>query len=792
VVIAAAVGMAAVIRGAGPLRGVTGYPAIVGPTRDHAVPIGLVQAALLALLVATAVALLGAAWLRGAGRRLGGTDAAGALDPVPADPATGDTALPSATATWRAVRALVLGGGVLAGVGGVVASLAPDAASAGGVLAVAGGAALLLGAGLVPSLARAVERRIALAQQAETARPVRLPGQRRRTTWLVLAAILVVGGASPVPGTTRSVVEVADTGHPCSGPAGWTCTVIQVPADRPSEGMLVDPGITLDLAFVVHAAPHPPAAGRRALVYATGGPGSDGLDAAEDLAAFLDDRVVDTTDLVVYDPRGTGKSSRVRCPAAARAWDASDRGEVAARAFARDCPSEADVIGDELRRYASTQVAEDIDAIRVHLGLERIVVYGSSYGTVVAQAYAAAHPDRVELLVLDAPIDRTLHAHDMWIQAADGYLDAMHRTFEACSVDTDCRASLPDPEATYRRLAAALDEKVTLSAEVRTTTGEKEWASITRRQLDDLSAAAMYSTFDRMLWLRALAAYQRGDLRPLVTLSERWGGYGGGSDFTYFATWCADTPKEIDGPDGGLGAFRAQVDAAGMTDPGARSIADVLAPCLYWPVHAGSADAPPDAIGVPTVVLTSTQDPVTRTEGARAIAGRLADGWLVETSGGDHGSIQVPCAQRVVASVLVDGGRPASRTTRCVDSAVDEFVPLAPRPATTADDAVLGVLWELTSDPRFLAWDGVATLRIPCSEDGFLELSPPGGGHRSDLELDGCSYAAGTALDGTGWLDAGTYDVSLTVTAGRGDLRLVWVGGSWRMTGHWDGAAVEE
>ena len=51
------------------------------------------------------------------------------------------------------------------------------------------------------------------------------------------------------------------------------------------------------------------------------------------------------------------------------------------------------------------RLAEDVEALRAHLGEERIDLLGHSAGTVVAQAYAAAHADRLRSLLLVTPVD---------------------------------------------------------------------------------------------------------------------------------------------------------------------------------------------------------------------------------------------------------------------------------------------------------------------------------------------------------------------------------------------------
>ena len=51
------------------------------------------------------------------------------------------------------------------------------------------------------------------------------------------------------------------------------------------------------------------------------------------------------------------------------------------------------------------RLAQDVEALREHLGEERLDLLGHSAGCIVAQAYAAAHPDRLRSLVLVTPAD---------------------------------------------------------------------------------------------------------------------------------------------------------------------------------------------------------------------------------------------------------------------------------------------------------------------------------------------------------------------------------------------------
>jgi proline iminopeptidase len=56
------------------------------------------------------------------------------------------------------------------------------------------------------------------------------------------------------------------------------------------------------------------------------------------------------------------------------------------------------------------QDVADIEGLREALGLERMHVYGFSYGGLVAQGYALAHPERVAKMILA----NTLHSPEMW------------------------------------------------------------------------------------------------------------------------------------------------------------------------------------------------------------------------------------------------------------------------------------------------------------------------------------------------------------------------------------------
>ncbi|MFQ5467914.1 MAG: alpha/beta fold hydrolase, partial [Kiloniellaceae bacterium] len=98
----------------------------------------------------------------------------------------------------------------------------------------------------------------------------------------------------------------------------------------------------------------------RPAVFLHGGPGSG---AAPDHRRFFDPAAYR---IVIFDQRGAGRSTPL----------------------------------GELTDNTTGDLVSDIEALREHLGIERWLVFGGSWGSTLALAYAEAHPERVTGLVL--------------------------------------------------------------------------------------------------------------------------------------------------------------------------------------------------------------------------------------------------------------------------------------------------------------------------------------------------------------------------------------------------------
>lgn len=192
------------------------------------------------------------------------------------------------------------------------------------------------------------------------------------------------------PGRASAAVNLT----PCpEATNGLQCGTVDVPLDR-SGGL---PG-TISLHVEVLPASGLP---RGTMFLIAGGPGQGsagayGLSSAQDMQDMFPGYT-----LVAFDNRGTGKSGVIRCPGLQTSTTSTIEQDAV---LARDC---AQIIGPPRQFYATRDHAEDMESVRVALGLGRIGLFGVSYGTKLAVAYALAHPSAVERIVLDSVVAPT-------------------------------------------------------------------------------------------------------------------------------------------------------------------------------------------------------------------------------------------------------------------------------------------------------------------------------------------------------------------------------------------------
>ncbi len=571
--------------------------------------------------------------------------------------------------------------------------------------------------------------------------------------------------------------------------ATLTCDGMLVPVDHDGGGS----NATIWIVYAIHHAAVAPVG---TLAIAVGGPGGSGLDSALGIVEELDPELVRRYDILFFDQRGVGASEGRDCPDAGARYNAAEPGPAAAAAFAATCIGEAGVDPATLARYSTHQAAEDLESIRDRIGVDRIALYGQSYGTELAQAYAAAHPDRLSALILDGAVDLTQTANQFWADAAHGFDRALQDTLQTCANDAKCHADLEEPLSSYDTLLrryASVGE-----VEFGDPDGVVRSHSIDAAALKAAIDVLLYEPVGRMLIQRAVAASSHGDAVPAAQLVDALGsGEGvGASAFTYHAVTCADYRVSPTTDPHDVQAVERAAHDAGVSNLRTDEIYTSQYPCLFWPYQPadGTRPAPITTTPFPVFVLGAIDDPITPVDQARAIAARLSDGYLIVTLGGSHVTFgrHDDCVDGPVVAFLLEAKRPAVRSLTCSGAVADPYIPLTAAVAagyTDALDAMESTESELFADVDYRLWDRSHDIRIGCRHGGFIALTPAT--DRDNIRFADCSFVPGLPLTGTGTYSYASGTTSWSVTAPDASLDYIAIGDGRHVSGTWKGAPVD-
>lgn len=219
----------------------------------------------------------------------------------------------------------------------------------------------------------------------------------------VLALTLVVGAGERGTSSAGAVGSpdpyelVADSGERIAGEHG----TFEVPEHRANKASR-----TLTLHYVrlpsTASQPRPP------MVYLSGGPGASALIAARGPRFPLFNALRRVADVIVFEQRGVGLSNQLPgCPHGSappldRAMD-RDATIASLTAQAAECVAFWQSAGVDIRGYKTVESARDLDALRQHLGVPRISLWGISYGTHLALAAYKVMDRQLDRVVLASP-----------------------------------------------------------------------------------------------------------------------------------------------------------------------------------------------------------------------------------------------------------------------------------------------------------------------------------------------------------------------------------------------------
>jgi len=232
-------------------------------------------------------------------------------------------------------------------------------------------------------------------------------------------------------------------GHICHLPGfdqALRCIDVPVPLDyqHAADGNL-NLHVTLAPALREAARPDP-------VFVLAGGPGQAGSDILPLLESGFR-KLRATRDIVFIDQRGTGLSGKLDCDSTREVDDLDEAGQVQ---LIGTCMKS---LNKPFRFYNTENSARDLELVRKALGYAQVNLWGGSYGTRLAQAYARLFPAAVRAMVLDgvAAPDQVIFA---WGRDAQASLDA---TFGQCAADPGCSKAYPNLARQFAALLARVN-----------------------------------------------------------------------------------------------------------------------------------------------------------------------------------------------------------------------------------------------------------------------------------------------------------------------------------------------
>jgi len=473
------------------------------------------------------------------------------------------------------------------------------------------------------------------------------------------AGVLVSLSRSGQPAASPSAAATAPAPDPiawkaCTSPdlraAAAECAVVTTPMDwaSPRDGRTV----RIAISRVRHTAK--PYAG--VMLANPGGPGGSGLGLAT-LGASVPGGVGARYDWIGFDPRGVGASRpRVSCdadyangprPAYTPATEANVQAWLSRSAgYAKACGAKN---GALLEHMTTRDAANDLEHLRVALGVERISYFGYSYGTYLGQVYATLHPTRIARMVLDSTVDPSRVWYGANLDQDVAFQTAIEQWFDWLAKHDavyGLGTSRATVEAAYERLGARL-----AAAPADGVFGSAE-----------LADTLLYAGYSQGLWPDLGEAFANAVKGDTGLAQSYWRSLNETTDdngyAAYLAVECTDQTWPTEWSTWAADAKRTNAVAPFETWPNTW----FNAPCRTWPAKPST---PVDVDGskvAPILMIDETLDAATPYSGSLAVRKLFPKARLLAEPGGTSHADSLggnACVDGAIARYLDDGALPA-------------------------------------------------------------------------------------------------------------------------------------
>lgn len=390
------------------------------------------------------------------------------------------------------------------------------------------------------------------------------------------------------------------------------------------------------------------------LVFLAGGPGQGARASFPSIRSGLA-KVGEFAPILLVDQRGTGASQALDCPFTEEdmaSLDASNQ-DVAQR-LARDCLQRH--AGRNLAHYTTDDAAKDLDQVRLALGFSALNVAGVSYGTRLAQRYAALYPQHTRSLLLDSPVPSNLILLSEHGRNLDAAIDAR---LSACDTDPECNDKLGDTRVVLNELLDQLESSPTETRYRHPRTGEYHTTLVDPNHLISVLRMLSYQPATAVMLPTLLVNAKRDGFADILALNhivvesmQEATSHG-----LQLSVVCSESIPFLS---------KSDVDAEADTLLGSQLIEFSRSQCDVWPQKAVAENFHALAKHeIPTLVLTGEFDPVTPPRYGDVIASGLQNAQHITVSGEGHGVLSVGCLPRLVGDFVENL---AFQKTECIDN----------------------------------------------------------------------------------------------------------------------------
>ena len=368
-----------------------------------------------------------------------------------------------------------------------------------------------------------------------------------------------------------------------------------------------------------------------------GGPGQSALESYPQTAgAFAETRK--KRHIILVDQRGTGASNALTCQ------EPFDETQLptpqAASDYTKRCLVSLSKRADP-RFYTTSEAIQDLDAVRKAIGAAQINLVGISYGTRVAQQYAARYPVSTRTIVLDSVAPNSLVLGNEFSRNLE---DALDLQFALCAKTPACVQRMGNPREKLRALMAKLETDPPLVTYRDGITGESKQDKLTPALVAGLVRMYAYMPLASSLLPLQLNEAANGRYDALMALSKMLGDQMADSITIgmQLSVICSEDGSELKANPADEGTLLGNDFSLYLT-----------AQCAVWPKGTRPAGfRAPLKTAVPALLLSGEFDPVTPPRYGDAVAKSLPNGRHLILRGQGHNVIGIGCVPKLMGQFI--------------------------------------------------------------------------------------------------------------------------------------------